>query len=1284
MIPIKPNNSPFNDEQWQAIHQKGGNILVAASAGSGKTTVLIERIINQIMTGYAEVDELLVVTFTEAAAREMKERLEKRLKNGVNQSDTEDQSLLMNQLRKLNNSDIRTLHSFCLKVIQQFFYVKDMNPNFELMTDETQLLLIQRQVWEDIVARLNQDPSQWQIYQRLLSVFGDGRSDDALFENIRRIYLFAMANPNPRAWLKQSVRLYHENQNFQETDLFKDILKPYLLDVTHNIVMILTKALDLLKSCQSDIIDKYYSVLDNQKQSMELIYQATITDDLSKVIELVQNITIETWPRNNKKYEDYETINEMKILRDQAKKHSEDQLKNLFSYDPDTQWAVENKSLTIIEDLVSLTGLFMDKFREEKSKRELMDYTDLEHMTLSLLTIKDSETGEVKASVAAEYYQQHFKEILVDEYQDINDIQGEIISWLSKEYVPNSNGNLFLVGDVKQSIYGFRMAEPSLFLQKYQSYQRDESNHLILLNRNYRSRPEVLEYTNFLFERIMDEKVAEMDYTEQEFLIPGNQLLIEQMHQSKKNTQLLLSIDEDEHDDTDDDESLKQVDKEIHLIAQNISERIENKETIYDKELKKQRPLTFKDITILTSTKNVFLPVQQIFSQYNIPILSQKTENYFQRQEVQIMLALLKVIDNPMQDIPLVAVLRSYFVGLTDDDLATIRVHHKIGNYYEAVLAFIEDDKLNISDQSLKTTLHQFLNQLKQWRQLLQTTPIVDVIWQIYLETSYLDFVGGLENGGQRQANLHALYQRAVDFSNGQFKSLSGFIHYIEQIMETEQDLAEPVLIDSDQNVVRLMTVHASKGLEFPIVYIMNTNKRFNLKDAQNKIVLSKHYGMSTDYYDIENHLQYHSIIKQTMKLEQIKRLKAEEMRKLYVALTRSEQQLMIVGTIKSQEKWESEINEIQNITANESLLASDSYRRTANSWLKWIQQAIAVGDHSQGQSSMSLQDIDIHFYTQTALTYGMPAIDYHHSRDSFTDDLIHHLDGTSSEVIPGMNTVKSLLTYEYPFQLANHTSSYQSVSELKRFYEEPRIEKLSYYSDRRISKENMTSEETPSSIQGIRYTEDTFNEPRFIKDEQIQATDRGTITHYLLQLLDFSAFKERKIEEIFEEELQRLLSEHAITQSDLSLVKKEALLAFLETPVAQMMIEASEILKREHAFSFLIPAHEMFYQQIPEEQLQELGNDQLLIHGVIDSFIEYDDHLVLIDYKTDQYRPFLNATRQQQIDLIEDTYRFQMSLYREALRVAKNKPVTETYLVLLDFQEVINLTEFYDFNHVK
>lgn len=1283
MIPIKPNNSPFNDEQWQAIHQKGGNILVAASAGSGKTTVLIERIINQIMTGYAEVDELLVVTFTEAAAREMKERLEKRLKNAVNQANTEEQALLMNQLRKINNSDIRTLHSFCLKVIQQFFYVKDINPNFELMTDETQLLLIQKQVWEDIVAKLNQDPKQWEAYQRLLSVFGDGRSDDALFENIRRIYLFAMANPNPQNWLKQSVRLYHEHQNFQETDLFKNILKPHLLDVSDNIAMILSKALDLLKSCQADIIEKYFSVLDNQKHSIELIYQATLRDELATVIELVHNITIETWPRNNKKYEDYEIINEMKLLRDQAKKNTEDQLVNLFAYDADTQWTVEQNSRIIIEDLVSLTQLFMDKFREDKTQRELMDYTDLEHLALSILTIKESDTGEVKGSIAAEYYQQHFKEILVDEYQDINDIQGEIISWLSKEYVSKSSGNLFLVGDVKQSIYGFRMAEPSLFLQKYKSYQRDEKNHLILLNRNYRSRPEVLEYTNFLFERIMDEKVAEMDYTEQEFLIPGNQILVDQMQQSKRKTQLLLSVDEDAHDDTD-AETLKQVDKEIHLIAQNITKRIKNRETIYDKELKKYRPLTYKDITILTSAKNVFLPVQQIFSQYNIPILSQKTENYFQRQEVQIMLALLKVIDNPMQDIPLVAVLRSYFVGLTDNQLATIRIHHKIGNYYEAVLAYIEDDTSNSTEKTLQSTLIQFLDQIKQWRRLLQTTPIVDVIWQIYLETSYLDFVGGLENGGQRQANLHALYQRAVDFSNGQFKSLSGFIYYIEQIMETEQDLAEPVLIDSDQNVIRLMTVHASKGLEFPIVYLINTNKKFNLKDAQNKIVLSKHYGMSTDYYDVINHLQYHSMIKQTMKLEQIKKLKAEEMRKLYVALTRSEQELIIVGTINSQEKWESEVNEIQNITPRESLLAGDSYRRTANSWLKWIQQAIAIGDHPRGESLMRVEDIDIHFFTQSSLTEGMPVTDYHHSKDSFTDHLMTHLKNPSSEVVPGMNIVKKLVTFEYPFQLANHTSSYQSVSELKRFYEEPRIEKLSYYSDRRASKEKIMPDEAPSSIQGIRYTEDTFNEPRFINDGQIQSTDRGTITHYLLQLLDFSTFNDRVIDEALEEELQRLLAEQVITQKDLTLVKRDSLIAFLKSPLAQLMIEDFEKLKREHAFSFLIPAQAMFYKQIPENQLQELEKDQLLIHGVIDSFIEYDNHLVLIDYKTDQFRPYWNSTRQEQIDLIEDTYRFQMSLYREALRVAKNKPVSKTYLVLLDFQEVIDLTEFYEFNDME
>ncbi|MBG9983689.1 helicase-exonuclease AddAB subunit AddA [Aerococcaceae bacterium DSM 111022] len=1279
MIPVKPSNSPFNEEQWQAIHQKGGNILISASAGSGKTTVLIERILNHINSGYAEVDEMLVVTFTEAAAGEMKERLETRLKAAVTESTGEEQANILEQLRKVKSSDIRTLHSFCLRVIQQFFYLKDLNPNFDLVTDNTQLLMIQERVWEDLVAEVMEDKTTRNKYQQLLNIFGSGRSDEPLFEIVLSIYRFAMSHPNPDQWLETASKQYANFDAFLESELYAATLKPQLLATCFSASQLLTEAQEILAGCQNDIIEKYAPVLDNDQEMTSSLYEAFHQNEVARAIQIVQAFTFDKWPNNSKKNDDYDAINEMKGLRDQAKKMIEKDILSVFPYSFDSQAEIESRVFPILESLIALSKRYMTDLADYKSQMEIIDYTDLEHMTLDLLTIQNPETGERVASPAAEFYQRQFEEVLVDEYQDINDIQGAILSWLSRERVADQPGNLFMVGDVKQSIYGFRMAEPRLFLERYQAYEADPNNHLILLNRNYRSRPEVLQFTNYIFERIMDEKVAEMDYGLNEFLIPGNGEFIEQASVSQLKTQLLVNVSEDTSEEDDELSELTGLEGEIHIIAQDMMRRVKTKELIYDKKLGNFRPIEFKDMTILSSAKNSFIQIQQIFTQYNIPILSQKIESYFQRQEVQIILALLRIIDNPMQDIPLVAVLRSYFVGLTDEELSQIRIHHKKGDFYEAVLDFVEAEWVDEVSQQLKEKLVDFLSQINKWRSQVQTEPIVDVIWQIYLETNFLDYVAGLSNGNQRQANLHALYQRAADFSGGQFKSLSGFVHYIEQVMQSEQDLAEPVLIDADQNVVRLMTVHASKGLEFPVVYLINTNKKFNLMDTRAKVMMSKNHGISSDYYDSEHHVRYYSLIKKAMKIEQEKRLKAEEMRKLYVAFTRSEQQLIIVGTIKTEEKWEEGTEQVREMTSNQPLLANDYLRQSADTWLKWMMQAIAVNRPEKGQSGVSVDDIDIHFIDQSLIQQQMPIPSYQNQFDNYLNELITAVRDPRTPDIKGLQTVEQLMSASYRFELSSHTSSYQSVSELKRLYEEPRIEKLSYFADRRPNQEAPQTS-LSEGIQGIRYTEDTFNEPQFINQQQIQTTDRGTLTHYVLQLLDFSSFKEADLESIYQSQIETLLKTRQITDSDLKIINQNHILNFLSSKLGQLLIQHQEKLKKEMAFSYSIPAQKLFKRQLQKEQLTELADNQLLVHGVIDGYLEFDDHIVMLDYKTNQYRAYGAYSKQEQIASLEETYRFQMSLYREALSLAKNKPVSNVYLVLLDFEEVVDMTDFVSF----
>lgn len=1273
-IPIKPTNARFNDDQWQAIHQRGSNILVSASAGSGKTTVLIERLFNHLITEFASIDELLIVTFTEAAAGEMKERMENKIKEMINQTaDGKTRQYLVEQLRKLPTSHIRTLHSFCLRVIEQFFYLIDFNPSFKLMTDETQKALMYQEVWHQLVEE--ESSSHLDRYMNLLSIYGETVNDEALFDLIVSLHHFASSHPEPNEWLKTVNELSRNFEHFTNTTLYQDIVYPNLKSRLLISYQLLAHSLDLLKTCQSETIEKYEGLLLTEQQQVEDLLGQLAVGNLKNVFNDVQILSFGRWPANrDKESNDYKTVQEMKKSRDDAKKNVEDKIKPIFSYSYDQTVAIEQKVAPILSDLGQLTLTFRQLLWNYKIENNVIDYNDLEHLTLNILAPYDERTKKRIASPAAYYFQDLFKEILVDEYQDINDIQAAILYWLSKEST-DEPGNMFMVGDVKQSIYRFRMAEPSLFLQKYDQFSQGEGGQLIVLDTNYRSRDEVLQFTNFIFERIMDQEFGEMDYGKNEALVTGNHQFHPPAPDSQFNIQLKLHVSSTDPLETS--QWRTAIEYQSHLIAQDMLQKVQNQELIYDKKTQQMRPVTWSDFVVLSSTRAPFLALQRAFEHYNIPIVSQKIENYFQRQEIQLMIALLKVIDNPLQDIAMVAVLRSYFVGLTDEQLSRIRIHQKDGLFVEATERYYLDKKDQLLDEIERDTINKltyFMNQLKHWQKISKEKSLIDLIWLIYEETFYLDYVSGLTNGAQRLANLHAFYERAELFEGLKFKGLLGFIRYIEEALAHDKDLSEPVLMEEDLQAVRLMTVHASKGLEFPIVYLMNMEKRFNLRDIHQTTLASKDYGLASHYLDVERLLKFRSFLKESFVMEEIRKAKAEEMRKLYVALTRCEQQLILVGTIKNEEAWEDQKDQINQMTPHGQKQVATYLRESANSWLDWIQQGISLTHiHPQSVASFNLSQLDEDIIEEQIIEtiYNSYHTTTPQSKKEWIDELFNAFDYyTKNQQHPLNKELMTLLEGSYQFDLATKTSSYQSVSELKRLYEEPAIDKIQFFEDRR----NLLNEED-DQLQAIRYTEDTFAPPQFMQEKIIDAAQRGTLTHYFLQLLNFEAFQKVELkdyEKQLKDQLQEIVAKKELTNEQADQIALKEIVMFLQSQLGQYVINKPHQLRKEQAFSYLLPAQTIFKHQIKDHVLKQLDDNQLLVHGIIDGYIITSKGIILFDYKTDRYRS--NFDRQFQINDLIKKYRFQLSLYAQALETALRQPVLKAYLVLLDFNEVIEV----------
>ncbi|MGO3604533.1 MAG: helicase-exonuclease AddAB subunit AddA, partial [Enterococcus malodoratus] len=749
-IPPKAPNEMYTDSQWQAIYDQGTNLLVSASAGSGKTAVLVRRVIEKIKRQQLSVEQLLVVTFTEAAASEMKERIQTALQEAINvETDQEMKNHFTRQLTMLPMANISTLHSFCSKVIQRFFYLIDLDPSYRMLTDETETILLKEDVWDELRETFYEENQE--IFYRLTENFSNDRSDSGLEDLILAMYEFARANPNPFHWLDGLVENYRMN-NLADSDLFHDLIRPEILKTLQEINQTYQWMISASQGIEE--LQKITELAQNEQGLIQQIEQTIMENKLDDVFTMFENIKFSTYPSPRKKevkelYGD--VIIECKNYRDQAKQELTKIREMYFNVSPEEQVERLQEALPIVEELVRVEKRFIEEYSAKKREKGMLDFNDLEHFTLQIL---QTEVDSIKP--AENYYRNRFSEIMVDEYQDINQLQETILRQLSSE----EPGNLFMVGDVKQSIYGFRLADPTLFIKKYHDFADEDGGRRIILAENFRSRKEVLDFTNLVFTQLMDQTVGQIEYDRQAELVNGFTAFPETEAFAPE---LLIYQKNGEVPEWIEDKSMG----EIFTTATKIRQLIDQGFEVYDKKQKAMRPLKYEDIVLLTPTRSHNLTILEVFKQLGIPLAINDTQNYFQSTELRVMISLMQIIDNPYQDIPLAAVLRSPIVGLQEEELAQIRLALPQKEYYQAVKSYSRSN-----DDGIAERLTAFMTQLNDWREFARRESLANLLVRIYNETAYLDYVLGMPAGQQRHANLLALIERAKDYERSSFRGL--------------------------------------------------------------------------------------------------------------------------------------------------------------------------------------------------------------------------------------------------------------------------------------------------------------------------------------------------------------------------------------------------------------------------------------------------------------------------------------------------------------------------------
>ena len=910
MIPAKPSDARWNDEQWQAIHEQGHHLLISAGAGSGKTAVLVERIIQKIVYQQMSIESLLVLTFTNAAAAEMKHRIRERLEKelgGIHHHNVSE------QLNKISSANISTFHGFCHKLLHRYYYLVDLDPTFKI-GDEIELSIIEDRVIDELFTMFIETENE--DYLRMEAVINSDRDDIKLKELLIKVYRVARANPHMMKWLHELDHLYIWDQHDLSTWPHYNSLVEDVKQMLEEARVSFLKADDYATQSEgSGVSHGYHAVLSQDLNWINQI-EAALETSYEAVKLLTDQLNFVAFPALRGKTKDNfdaDYHEEAKKYRDKGKKQLE-AVKLYYLFHNRTHLEHFEQSVDLIKSFEILLKSFHEAFSGAKRQRELLDFSDLEWYTMRLL-LHEGERTEVATEIGSS-----LQEIMVDEYQDTNEMQEFIIQAISES--KNPPVEMFMVGDVKQSIYRFRLADPTIFQKKYKSFQQpDVSGEKIDLMRNYRSHKCVLDTTNFVFKQIMDEHIGEIEYDEAAFLRLG----VEGEDENDDSVTELHLLDRESFEENE----WSVVELEAIHLAKLIKGYVTNRYQIYDRGLACQRDVTYKDVVILMRSLTHVTIFQDVFRRYEIPLFAEVTTDLFEAIEIVNILSVLRVIDNPNQDIPLLGVLRSPLFFFDELELATIRQSKK-ATYF---MTLLEDYRDTGEDLLLKQKVSQFLTVLSRWRELSNTVSLSRLIRIIYEETLYYDFVVGLPHGELRKANLDLFYEKARQYESQSAQKVYGFIRYIDKMQSLGKHFPKAKTVTAQDDVVRIMTIHKSKGLEFPIVILAQIHRQFNKQDESGDVLLHKDYGVAMKYINPSLRLKQQTVAQRVVAKKIHQQMIAEEMRLLYVAMTRAKTKLIFSGVYKVDKKFE---HFAPSVVKSETLLPDD-IRRQAMAYGDWL-----------------------------------------------------------------------------------------------------------------------------------------------------------------------------------------------------------------------------------------------------------------------------------------------------------------------------------------------------------
>ncbi|WP_298675265.1 helicase-exonuclease AddAB subunit AddA [uncultured Megasphaera sp.] len=1209
----------WTNEQQAAIDSRGQTLLLSAAAGSGKTAVLVERIIRRLLDKEYPIDitELLVVTFTKAAAAEMRDRIGTALMKAL--SETKD-SRVERQLALLPSAQISTLHAFCQHVIRKYFYTIDLDPAFSIAGEE-ELNLLRRQVLEDVFLSYYEDDEKASILYPLADMFGSDRGDDILMDTVSRMYTYARSLAWPEHWLKEAARAYDVAPDAVIDDMvwsgpIKDAVRRILEEdarLYDSVLYHLRQREAFAPACDTFVAEQ---------AALRQAAQARSWNDLSRFVRAIDFPRLKSLRKLSD--DDKAVWERCKKVRDDVKK---DVIKTLqavyFSATPE-EWLDGMRAMKpIMDGLVTLTLDFAKAYGAAKKEKGWIDFSDLEHFCLQILLAPDASPEHPVPSAAAEELRSQYEEVFIDEYQDTNGVQELITRLVSGE------DNRFMVGDIKQSIYRFRLADPTLFLEKYQSFSRDEKavQRCIDLGRNFRSVPVVLDAVNAVFSRAMTAEAAGMDYGEREKLYAGRQAPDDERWIGGPVEVDIVPTPSDEEDD----DGSTAFEKECRFIAGRIGELLASGRMAARKDGTLE-PLSYRHIVVLLRSMAGKADVLiQALQEGGIPSYAEQSGGYFAAVEVQVMLALLRCIDNPEQDLAMAAVLRSPLVGLDETALAGVRLAGD-GTLWQNLPAFVASLPDGVDE---KENLQQFMTAFDSWRTYSRRHGVAELLQRLYDDTAYVDFVGAMPGGDVRQANLKALYDRARQYEEAGFRGLFRYLQLMDKMKEDGLDLAPAKVVSEKEDVVRIMSIHKSKGLEFPVVFVADIGKAFNRRDTQDQILFHNRLGIGLKQYDPEWRMSYPTLIWSGIAAQLRWEGTAEEERILYVAMTRARDQLILTGHSshidRDWQRWTSRLNPAQ-----------------AKSYFDWVMPAAlapfgAKADADYARPGAAWQDAVWQVRIARAVPAGTVEEGAYDGEPRLEALRRGDLTGT-----PVPSWLDEQLSWQYAYPQAVRTAAKFSVSEVKRRYQELHSDEL--------QDEAVLSVPAAAVIPTALGEDDAFAAlPPWLAGEEaaVSGAQRGTALHKALQYITPAADQTTAT---LRREIDAFVRQGLLSREEAKLVYVPVLAAFCQSDIGRRMAESPE-LHREYPFTVLLAGGD----PLPETETGE----QILIQGVIDCLFREDDAWILVDYKSD---------RLETADAFRSRYAVQLTLYKRAVEQITHRPVEETYIYSLHLQQEIRL----------